>query len=89
MQWYFFLFALSYTAAMAASVTMILHARDEKRNKQLQNPFTPGIMIIANLLKAPLTYQEWKHNKTRYTQVLLAGVGVSNILWCIAFYYSI
>ena len=74
---------------MVASVTMILYARDVQRNKQLQNPFTPGIMIIANLLKAPLTYQEWKQNKTRYTKVLLVGVVVSNILWCVAFYYSI
>ena len=81
-------FALSYAAAMAASVTMLLYARDVRARKDTSNPYTPGIMIIANLLKTPLTVREWRDNKTAYTRILLAGVLFANVIWGMAFYYS-
>ena len=82
-------FALSYVAAMAASVTMVLYAKDVRARGETSNPHTSGMMIVANLLKAPLTVREWQDNKTTYTLLLLVGVGVANIIWATAFYYSV
>lgn len=82
-------FALSYVAAMAASVTMVVYAKNVRARGETQNPHTSGLMIVANLLKAPLTVHEWRDHKSTYTLLLLVGVGVANIIWAAAFYYSV
>ena len=82
-------FSLSYVASIVAGVTMIVYARSVWARGDTANPLTPGIMIVANLLKTPLTVQEWNEKNTPYTKILLANVLIANAIWVIAFYYSI
>lgn len=80
MSWQFVLFLLAFNMALAASVAMIVHAKDVQGSGH-ENVLVPACMMAVNALKMPKLWLKYKARPESVNQLLVLGTGISFCLW--------